>query len=30
VKNLKPTLSSVDVQVVDGDSDPVVVKISAQ
>jgi PKD repeat protein len=29
VKNLKPTLSSVDVQVVDGNADPVVVKISA-
>ena len=29
VENLKPTLSSVDVQVVDGDADPVVVKVSA-
>jgi hypothetical protein len=30
VRNLKPTLSSLDVQVVDGAADPVVVKISAQ
>jgi len=29
VENLKPTLSSVDVQVVDGTADPVVVKVSA-
>ena len=29
VWNLKPTLSSVDVQVVDGSADPVVVKVSA-
>jgi hypothetical protein len=29
VGNLKPTLSSVDVQVVDGSADPVVVKVSA-
>jgi hypothetical protein len=29
VENLKPILSSVDVQVVDGTADPVVVKVSA-
>ncbi|MCP4523723.1 MAG: PKD domain-containing protein, partial [Candidatus Gracilibacteria bacterium] len=29
VDNLLPTLSSVDVQVVDGDADPIVVKVSA-
>ena len=29
VENLKPTLSSVDVQIVDWDADPVVVKVSA-
>ncbi|MDA7494796.1 PKD domain-containing protein, partial [Candidatus Gracilibacteria bacterium] len=29
VENLKPTLSSLDVQVTDGDADPVIVKVSA-
>jgi hypothetical protein len=29
VENIKPTLSSIDVQVVDDSSDPVIVKVNA-